>query len=113
MKIPGYITAPLLTGAVLGATLGLFTVLPINPTGKNTSEENISGKNESLELSLKGLGDGDGELLLKVTGRNTTVVVQSFLRMLNSMDGYRLTERSYLSIKRLENVTTKRPVSSF
>jgi len=113
MKIPGHIWAPLLTGALLGTTLGLFTVLPIGPAGRNTSEESISGKNESLELSLKGLGDGEGELLLKVTGRNTTVVVQSFLRMLNSMDGYRLTERSSLSIKQLGNVITKRPVSSF
>ena len=95
MRIPGYITAPLLTGAILGATLGLFTVLPISPTVKSTSEENISGKNESLELLIKGLGQGDGELRLRVTGRNTTAVVQSFLRMLNSMDGYRLTERSY------------------
>ena len=113
MKIPGYITAPLLTGAVLGATLGLFTVLPTKPTGKNTSAENTFGKNESLELSLKGLGNGNAELHLKVTGNNTTAVVQSFLRMLNGMEDYRLTERSYPYTKLLENATTKRPVNSF
>jgi len=113
MKIPGNITGPILTGAILGTTLGLFTVLPINPTGKSTSEENISGKNESLELSLKGLGDGGGELHLKVTGKSTMVVVQNSLRMLNSMDGYRLTERSSLSTKQLENAITKRHDNSF
>ena len=113
MKIPGYITAPLLTGAVLGATLGLFTVLPIGPTAKSTSEENTSGKNESLELRIKGLGQGGGELHLKVTGKNTTAVVQSFLRMLNSMGGYRLTDKSSLSTQALENVITKRHDNSF
>ena len=92
MKIPGNITAPILTGAVLGTTLGLFTVLPTTSTVKNTSEESIFGKNESLELTVK-LERGD-ELRLKATGATTMDLVQSFRQMLKSMDGTLLLEKS-------------------
>ena len=72
MKIPGNITGPILTGAVLGTTLGLFTVLPISPTGRSTSEGNTSGNVESLEVETK-------ELRLKVTGKNTMAALMSLM----------------------------------
>ena len=72
MKIPGNITGPILTGAVLGTTLGLFTVLPISPTGRSTSEGNTSGNVESLEVETK-------ELRLKVTGKNTMAALTNLM----------------------------------
>jgi DNA-binding Lrp family transcriptional regulator len=68
----------------------LFTVLPVRPPRVNTSEESISGKNESLELLLL---VGEEELHLKVTGNNTTEVVQSLKRLLQRMDGTILVEK--------------------
>jgi len=72
MKIPGNITGPILTGAVLGTTLGLFTVLPISPTGRNTSEGNTSGNVESLEVETE-------KLRLKVTGKNTMAALTNLM----------------------------------
>ena len=72
MKIPGNITGPILTGAVLGTTLGLFTVLPISPTGRSTSEGNTSGNVESLEVVTE-------ELRVKVTGKNTMAVLTNLM----------------------------------
>ena len=72
MKIPGNITAPILTGAVLGTTLGLFTVLPISPTGRSTSEGNTSGNVESLEVVTD-------ELRVKVTGKNTMAALTNLI----------------------------------
>jgi len=66
------------------ATLATATVLS---TGSRTPKvdvnilgESISGKNESLDLrwTVKDVG----ELQVKVTGRNTTAVVQSLQRLL-------------------------------
>jgi hypothetical protein len=72
MKIPGNITGPILTGAVLGTTLGLFTVLPISPTGRSTSEGNTSGNVESLEVETE-------KLRLKVTGKNTMAALTNLM----------------------------------
>ena len=72
MKIPGNITGPILTGAVLGTTLGLFTVLPISPTGRSKSEGNTSGNVESLEVVTE-------ELRVKVTGKNTMAVLTNLM----------------------------------
>ncbi len=72
MKIPGNITGPILTGAVLGTTLGLFTVLPISPTGRSTSEGNTSGNVESLEVETE-------ELRVKVTGKNTMAALTNLM----------------------------------
>ena len=92
MKIPGNIWAPLLTGALLGTTMVLFTRLPVAPPTVRTSEESISGKNESLDLQIK-LKNGD-ELHLKATGVTTMDLVQSFRQMLRSLDGTLLLEKS-------------------
>jgi len=91
-KIPGNIWAPLLTGALLGTTMVLFTRLPVAPPTVRTSEESISGKNESLDLQIK-LKNGD-ELHLKATGVTTMDLVQSFRQMLRSLDGTLLLEKS-------------------
>ena len=93
IRIPGDIWSPLLIGAMLGTTMVLFTKLPVAPRTAPTSVENISGKNESLELLLV-LPDGE-ELHLKVTGRTTMEVLTSLKQMLKHMDGNLLLERSY------------------
>ena len=90
IRIPGSIAAVSLTAMILGTTMALFTVLPVRPPRVNTSEESISGRNESLELLIL---LGDEELHLKVTGNNTTEVVQSLKRILQRMDGTILTEK--------------------
>jgi len=59
---------------------------------ENTSVESISGPNESLELRLR--ISQDEELQLKVTGKNTTEVVQSLRTILQSMERNLLVERS-------------------
>jgi len=70
----------------------LFTRLPVAPPTVRTSEESISGKNESLDLQIK-LKNGD-ELHLKATGVTTMDLVQSFRQMLRSLDGTLLLEKS-------------------
>jgi hypothetical protein len=89
-KILGYIKANALLLMILVTTTGLFTSSLVKPQRENISEESISGRNESLELLLL---LRDEELHLKVTGNNTTEVVQSLKRMLQNMDGTLLVER--------------------
>ena len=60
---------------------------------ENTSGESTFGPNESLELQLR-TSQGE-ELQLKVTGKNTTEVVQSLKTILQSMERNLLVERSY------------------
>jgi len=110
IQIPGSIWSPLLVGAMLGTTTVLFTRLPVAPQTVPTSVENISGKNESLELLLV-LPDGE-ELHLKVTGRTTMEVLTSLKQMLKNMDGSLLLERSS-PYTPLQGVSTmRRPVNS-
>ena len=111
IRIPGHIWSPLLIGAMLGTTTVLFTRLPVAPRTVPTSVENISGKNESLEVMLV-LPDGE-ELHLKVTGRTTTEVLMSLKQMLKNMDGTLLLEKSSPYTGHLEGSTTKKPVNSF
>ena len=95
--IPGPIVAGCLTGALLGTTTVLFTLLPVKSPRESTSVESTFGKNESLDLQIK-LKSGE-ELHLKVTGVTTMDLVQSLKMMLRNMDGNLLLERSYLSTK--------------
>ena len=95
IRIPGSIVAASLTGAILGTTMVLFTVLPVAPPTVRTSEESISGKNESLQVWIK-LKSGE-ELLVKVTGNSTMEVLMNLRRILYSMDGTLLTEKSFPS----------------
>jgi len=95
--IPGPIVAGCLTGALLGTTTALFTLLPVRSPRENISVESISGKNESLDLQVK-LKSGE-ELRLKVTGVTTMDLVQSLKMMLRSMDENLLLGRSFPSTK--------------
>ncbi len=82
--IPGDITAACLTGALLGTFTVLCITLPISRTNDSTLGESIFGNEESLDLQIA-IPD-QGELRLKVTGENTTVVVQSLKRMLSGSE---------------------------
>ena len=62
--------APFLMGALLGTTGVLFMRLPISPTVDRTLGESIFGKKENPKVLR-------GELLLKVTGENTTDPAQN------------------------------------
>lgn len=110
IRIPGSIVAASLTGLLLGTTMVLFTRLPVAPPTVPTSVENTSGKNESLELVL--ILESGEELQVRVTGKSTMEVVQSLQRILNSMDGSLLLERSFPYTPHQDESTTRRPVNS-
>lgn len=110
MRIPGSIVAASLTGVLLGTTMVLFTRLPVAPPTVPTLEENTSYKNESLEVVVL-LASGE-ELQVRVTGESTMVVVQSLKRILNSMDGSLLLEKSSPYTLPLEKSTMRRLVNS-
>lgn len=109
IQIPGPIVAPLLTGALLGTTMVLFTRLPIAPTTVRTLEENTSGKNESLEIMVA-LPNGE-KLLLKATGETTTEVLTNLRQMLKQLDENLLLEKSLVSIPLQDGLTTRRPAN--
>jgi len=110
IQIPGSIMAASLTGLLLGTTMVLFTRLPVAPPTVPTSVENTSGKNESLEVVIL-LSSGE-ELQVKVTGESTMEVVQSLKRILNSMDGSLLLEKSSPYTPHQDESTTRRPANS-
>ena len=110
IRIPGSIVGASLTGLLLGTTMVLFTRLPVAPPTVPTSVENTSGKNESLEVVIL-LSSGE-ELQVKVTGESTMEVVQSLKRILNSMDGSLLLEKSSPYTPHLDESTTRRPANS-
>ena len=110
IRIPGSIVAASLTGLLLGTTMVLFTRLPVAPPIVPTSVENTSGKNESLELVL--ILESGEELQVRVTGKSTMEVVQSLQRILSSMDGSLLLERSSHYTSPLEKSTMRRLVNS-
>ena len=79
-KTPGPIRVQLFLLTTLTASSVLSTGLQIYKLGSNTSVENTSYKNESLEVAKV-----NGELRLRVTGKNTTEVLQNLKPMLNSL----------------------------
>ena len=91
IQIPGSIVAASLTGAILGTTMVLFTVLPVAPPTVRTSEESISGKIESLEILVE-LPNGE-KLRLRATGVTTSEVLMNLRRMLQSTGGTLLVEK--------------------
>ena len=110
IQIPGCIVGASLTGLLLGTTMVLFTRLPVAPPVVPTSVENTSGKNESLEVIIL-LASGE-ELQVRVTGESTMEVVQSLKRILNSMDGSLLLEKSSPYTPHQDESTTRRHASS-
>ena len=106
MKIPGDIMAACLTGTLLGITTVLFISLPISQTNDSTLGESIFGKKENPKVVK-------GELLLKVTGENTTGHVQNSKTTSNSLERNPSPERSSACTGHLEGSTTKRPDNFF
>tara|TARA_B100000029_G_scaffold490950_1_gene550545 strand:- start:639 stop:1058 length:420 start_codon:yes stop_codon:yes gene_type:complete len=94
-KIRGYMKEPLFYLRTLVILSVLSIGLQTSRTVENTSEGSISGQNESLELQLR-TSQGE-ELQVRVTGKNTTEVLQSLKMMLRNMGGGLLVERSFQS----------------
>ena len=106
IQIPGDIMAASLTGVLLGITGVLFITLPISPTNDSTLGESIFGKRENPKVVR-------GELLVKVTGENTTGHVQNSRTTSNSLEKNLSPEKSSPCTGHLEGSTTKRPDSFF
>ena len=87
MRTPGPIRVQLLLLLTLTGSSVLSTGLLISNRVNNTSEENISGRNESLEVANE-------ELRLKVTGKATTEVLTNLNKILNEMSKEISEERS-------------------
>ena len=80
-RTPGPIRVQLFLLTTLTASSGLSTGLQIYKLGSNTSVENTSYKNESLEVAKV-----NGELRLRVTGKNTTEVLQNLKKTLKDVE---------------------------
>ena len=79
MKTPGPIKVQLLLLMTLTTSSVLSTGLQIYKLGSNTSEENILPSVESLEVAKEGLR-------LRVTGKNTTEVLQNLRPILRTLE---------------------------
>ncbi len=91
-KIRGCIKEPLFYLRTLVILSVLSIGLQTSRTVENTSEESTFGQNESLELQLR-TSRGE-ELQVRVTGKNTTEVVQNLKMILQNMERTFLVERS-------------------
>ena len=80
-RTPGPIRVQLFLLTTLTASSVLSTGLQIYKLGSNTSVENTSYKNESLEVAKV-----NGELRLRVTGKNTTEVLQNLRPILRTLE---------------------------
>ncbi|BCU97552.1 MAG: hypothetical protein CM15mV17_1190 [Caudoviricetes sp.] len=101
MKTPGFITDPLFYLRTLTIISVLSIGLQISNRGGSISDENTSGKNENLEVSL-------GELHLKATGKNTTDRALNLLLILSDSVSIDLDEKSYHSISLQEKQIMRR-----
>jgi len=72
MQMPGHTRAQLLLLTILATSSVSSTVLQISSRVGNTSGENISYRNESLEVA-----DAGGRV--RVTGKNTTVLLRNLM----------------------------------
>ena len=93
-KIRGCLKDNLFYLRILVILSALSIGLQISKTGESTSVESTFGPNESLELQLR-TSQGE-ELQLRVTGKNTTEVVQNLKTILSNTEENLLVERSYL-----------------
>ena len=101
MKTPGFITDPLFYLRTLTIISVLSIGLQISNRGGSISDENTSGKNENLEVSL-------GELHLKATRKNTTDRALNLLLILSDSVRIDLDEKSYHSISLQEKQIMRR-----
>jgi len=97
MKIPGPIKVQLLLLTTLTISSVTSTVLQISQRGSNTSEESILHSVESLEVAK-----GNGGLRLRVTGKNTTEVLQNLRPILRTLENQTSREKSSVSTIPLE-----------
>jgi len=112
IQIPGNIWVPFLLGLILGTTMVLFIKLPVKQPTVATSEESISGRNESLEVIIQ-LKSGE-ELQVRATGRTTMEVLKSLKQIEKYLETQRSEEKSYPSIPpQEESIMKKQDNSSF
>ena len=110
IQIPGNIWVPFLVGLILGTTMVLFIKLPARQPTVATSEESISGRNESLEVIIQ-LKSGE-ELQLRATGRTTMEVLKNLKQIEKYLETQRSKEKSYPSIPPQEESIMKRQDNS-
>ena len=91
-KTPGYMRVNLSLLTILAISSVSSTALLISRQAKNTSEENILPVVESLEVAKV-----NGELRVRVTGKNTTEVLTNLSPMLKDWAEKSLSEKSYPS----------------
>ena len=89
MRTPGTTKVQLSLLTILATSSVLSTGLQISSRVGNTSEGSTSSNVESLEV-------GSGVFRLRVTGKNTTAVLQSLSKTLKSMDETLSVGKSYL-----------------
>lgn len=110
IQIPGNIWVPFLVGLILGTTMVLFIKLPARQPTVATSEESISGRNESLEVIVQ-LKSGE-ELQVRATGRTTMEVLKSLKQIEKYLETQRLKEKSSPSIPPQDESIMKRQDNS-
>ena len=96
-RTPGPIRVQLFLLTTLTASSVLSTGLQIIQMAGSTSEESTSTSLESLEVAKV-----NGELRLRVTGKNTTEVLQNLKPMLNNLVEKTSSEKSSPSMSPLE-----------
>ena len=100
MKILGFIKENSSILAISGITLVSCIALLTQPRTESTLVESMSFQDESLDLTVR-TKEG-GELNLRVTGRNTTEVVQNLKPILRGLASSILPEKSSHSIQLVE-----------
>ena len=95
MKIPGTTKVQLLLLTILMISSVSSTALLISQRVNNTSEENTSTKNVSLEVAREGLR-------LKVTGNDTMEALQNLVQIESYLETLRSNEKSSPYIPDLE-----------
>ena len=110
IQIPGNIWVPFLVGLILGTTMVLFIKLPASQPTVATSEESISGRNESLEVIIQ-LKSGE-ELQVRATGGTTMEVLKSLKQIEKYLETQRSNEKSSPSTPRQDESIMKRQDNS-
>ena len=105
MTIPGTTKVQLLLLTILATSSVSSTALLISNRVNSTSVENISTRNESLELEV-------GGLRLRVTGKHTTDLALSLKKILDRLDAVVSVEPSFRYIQPWERLIMKRQDNS-
>ena len=105
MTIPGTTKVQLLLLTILATSSVSSTALLISNRVNSTSVENISTRNESLELEV-------GGLRLRVTGKHTTDLALSLKKILDRLDAVLSVEPSFHYIQPWERQIMRRQDNS-